>query len=131
MKRFLAAAALAAALALTAEILDRVAATVNDVAIPESEVDVYLGIGGAPEAVLAAAGIKCLGGEMQARMWPRDQTERGQLIADGYEKEIDRVFLADDLAQGENIIFCATGISDSALLKGVRLKGKTAELNPA
>src|SRR2546427_430346 len=94
--------------------------------LPESDVDLYMGIGGSPEAVLAAAGIKCLGGEMQCKMWPRDEKERKQLIADGCEKDLDRVFTADDLAQGENIVFCATGISDSALLRGVKSKGTTA-----
>src|SRR5256714_2060640 len=94
--------------------------------LPESDVDLYMGIGGSPEAVLASAGIKCLGGEMQAKMWPRDENEKKQLIADGCEKELIRVYTADDLAQGENIIFCATGISDSALLRGVKSKGATA-----
>ncbi len=95
-------------------------------AIPESGVDVYLGIGGSPEAVLAAAGIKCLGGEMQCKIWPRDDMERAQLIKDGYEKEVDRIYSADDLANGKNIVFCATGISDSALLRGVRAQGPNA-----
>jgi len=94
--------------------------------LPESDIDLYMGMGGSPEAVLAAAGIKCLGGEMQCKMWPRDEKERKQLIDEGYEKELDRVFVADDLAQGENIVFCATGISDSALLRGVKSKGTTA-----
>jgi fructose-1,6-bisphosphatase II len=92
-------------------------------ALPDSDVDLYMGIGGSPEAVLAAAGIKCLGGDMQCKMWPRDNKERKELIDDGYEKEIDRVYSADDLANGKNIIFCATGISDSALLRGVKTKG--------
>ena len=52
---------------------------------PESGIDLYIGIGGSPEAVLAAAGIKCLGGDMQCMMWPRDEKERAQLIADGHE----------------------------------------------
>jgi fructose-1,6-bisphosphatase II len=91
--------------------------------LPESDVDLYMGIGGSPEAVLAAAGIKCLGGDMQCKMWPRDKNERESLVEAGHEKEIDRVFSADDLANGKNIIFCATGISDSALLRGVRTKG--------
>jgi fructose-1,6-bisphosphatase II len=91
-------------------------------ALPDNDVDVYMGIGGSPEAVLAAAGIKCLGGDMQCRMWPRDDKERKQLIADGYEKDLDQVYFADDLANGKNIIFCATGISDSALLDGVKTK---------
>ena len=83
--------------------------------LPESDVDLYMGIGGSPEAVLAAAAIKCLGGDMQCRMWPRDEKERKSLIDGGYEQDLDRVFSADDLANGQNIIFCATGISDSAL----------------
>ncbi len=92
-------------------------------AIPESGIDLYLGIGGSPEAVLAAAAIKCLGGDMQCRMWPRDEKERAQLIADGYGDDLGRVFFADDLAHGKNIIFCATGISDSALVPGVKTRG--------
>ena len=94
--------------------------------LPESDVDLYMGIGGSPEAVLASAGIKCLGGEMQAKMWPRDEKEKKQLVADGWEKDLDRVYSADDLAQGENIIFCATGISDSAMLRGIRSHGASA-----
>ena len=88
-----------------------------------SGIDIYLGIGGSPEAVLAAAAIKCLGGDMQCRMWPRDDKERDQLIADGYGDDLNRVFFADDLANGKNIIFCATGISDSALLPGIKTEG--------
>ena len=92
-------------------------------ALPDSDIDLYMGIGGSPEAVLAAAGIKCLGGQMQCKMWPRDDKERKKLIDDGYKKDLDRVYSADDLANGKNIIFCATGISDSALLRGVKTKG--------
>ena len=97
--------------------------------LPDSDIDLYMGIGGSPEAVLAAAGIKCLGGEMQCKMWPRDDQERQKLIGEGYEEEIERVFTADDLAVGENIVFCATGISDSALLRGVKSQGMTAITN--
>jgi fructose-1,6-bisphosphatase II len=93
-------------------------------ALPESNVDLYMGIGGSPEAVLAAAGIKCLGGDLQCRMWPRDEKEHAQLVADGHEADLDKVFFADDLAKGNNIIFCATGISDSALLRGVKAQGQ-------
>ena len=86
-----------------------------------------MGIGGSPEAVLAAAAIKCLGGDMQCRMWPRDEKERKRLVADGYEKDLDRVFPADDLAHGDDIMFGATGISDRALLTGCeRRRGATA-----
>jgi fructose-1,6-bisphosphatase II len=91
--------------------------------LPETDVDLYMGIGGSPEAVLAAAGVKCLGGDMQCKMWPRDQNEGQNLIDEGWEKDLDRIYTADDLAHGKNIIFCATGISDSALLRGVRTKG--------
>jgi fructose-1,6-bisphosphatase II len=91
--------------------------------IQGSGIDVYFGIGGSPEAVLAAAAIKCLGGDMQCKMWPRDEKERKELIDTGYEKDLDRVFYADDLANGKNIIFCATGISDSALLPGIKTEG--------
>src|SRR6202140_74096 len=63
--------------------------------LPESDVDLYMGIGGSPEAVLAAAGIKCLGGEMQCKRWPRDDKERKRLVADGNEKDLERVFTAD------------------------------------
>src|SRR6266704_1614204 len=94
--------------------------------LPESDVDLYMGIGGSPEAVLAAAGIKCLGGDMQCKMWPRDEKERKKLVEEGYEKELDRIYSADDLSNGKNIVFCATGISDSALLRGVRSQGATA-----
>src|SRR5438045_2172599 len=66
--------------------------------LPESDVDLYMGIGGSPEAVLAAAGVKCLGGEMQCKMWPRDKAERETLVEEGYEKDLNRVFLTDDLA---------------------------------
>jgi fructose-1,6-bisphosphatase II len=92
-------------------------------ALADSEIDLYMGIGGAPEAVLAAAGIKCLGGDMQCKMWPRDDNERKRLSDDGWEKELDRIYSADDLANGKNIVFCATGISDSALLRGIKTKG--------
>src|SRR6188508_863530 len=94
--------------------------------IMDSGIDLYLGIGGSPEAVLAAAGIKCLGGDMQCVMWPRDDKERKALIADGHKTDLGRVFFADDLANGENIIFCATGISDSAMLRGIRSQGASA-----
>ncbi|VVM06528.1 fructose-1,6-bisphosphatase II [Methylacidimicrobium cyclopophantes] len=88
--------------------------------MPEGHIDVYLGIGGAPEAVLAAAAIKCLGGEMQVQMWPRDATEREALIEQGYGAELDRVFYADDLAKGNNILFCATAILECAGMAGIR-----------
>jgi fructose-1,6-bisphosphatase II len=94
--------------------------------IPDSGVDLYVGIGGAAEAVLAAAAIRCLGGDIQAMMWPRDDKELVQVIEQGFAEELERVFYAADLANGNNIIFCATGVSDSPLLRGVRVRGHTA-----
>lgn len=94
--------------------------------IPESGVDLYVGIGGAPEAVLAAAAIRCLGGDLQSMMWPRDDKEYQHVVESGLKEDLSRVFYAADLARGKNIIFCATGISDSPLLRGVRVRGHTA-----
>ncbi|HEY0790726.1 MAG TPA: class II fructose-bisphosphatase [Chthoniobacterales bacterium] len=94
--------------------------------IPNSGVDLYVGIGGSPEAVLAAAAVRCLGGDLQAMMWPRDEEERAAVIAAGFKDDLGKVFYASDLARGDNIIFCATGISDSPLLQGVRVRGHHA-----
>jgi fructose-1,6-bisphosphatase II len=93
--------------------------------IPDSGIDLYLGVGGSPEAVLAAAALKCLGGDIQTRMWPRDDAERRSLIELGHEAELQKVFFADDLAHGKHVIFCATGISDSSMLRGVRVRNET------
>src|SRR4051812_3625371 len=96
-------------------------------ALPGSGVDIYMGTGGSPEAVLAAAGIKCLGGEILAQMWPRDDAERKTLKDSGLtDAELSRVYTSDDLAKGDRIIFAATGISDSTLLKGIRYEGTHA-----
>jgi len=89
--------------------------------LPDSGVDVYMGTGGSPEAVLAAAGIKCLGGEIMAQMWPKDEKERAALKESGVtDAQLAKIYMADDLAKGDRIIFAATGISDSALLRGIR-----------
>lgn len=92
----------------------------------DSGVDLFLGVGGSPEAVLSSAALKCLGGEMQSMMWPRDDAERQEIIDAGYKDELDQLFVADDLANGQNIIFCATGISDSPLVKGVQVRKNIA-----
>jgi fructose-1,6-bisphosphatase II len=95
--------------------------------LPESGVDAYMGVGGSPEAVLTAAAVKCLGGEILARIWPRDEREREQLRAAGYDEECcARIHDSEQMAQGDSIVFVATGITDSALLKGVRVDGTTA-----
>jgi fructose-1,6-bisphosphatase II len=83
-----------------------------------STVDLMMGIGGTPEGVIAAAAVKCLGGAVQGRLWPRDDDERMKLIEAGFEP--DRVLTTDDLVGGENIFVAATGVTDGALLNGVR-----------
>ncbi len=94
--------------------------------LPDSEVDLYAGIGGAPEGVLSAAGLRCLGGGQQAKIWPQDEEERQSLIDAGWGDKFDTIFRSKDLAKGNNIIFCATGISDSPVLKGVNISGTKA-----
>jgi fructose-1,6-bisphosphatase II len=94
--------------------------------LPDSGTDLYAGVGGSPEAVPAAAALRCLGGDMQVKLWPRDANERAKLVKDGFEGELNKVYYAEDLARGSGIVFCATGISDSPLLPGVRFIGHTA-----
>ncbi len=91
---------------------------------PESGVDVLIGTGGTPEGVLAAAALKCMGGEMQCRLWPRSAEERAAAEAAGYD--IDLVLTTDDLVQGDNCFFAATGISGGELLRGVRYDSRGA-----
>lgn len=84
-------------------------------------VDVLMGVGGAPEAVLAAAAIKCLGGEIQCKIWPRNDEERNRLKADGVD--LDRVYRTDDLVRGNDVSFAATGITTGDMLDGVQYFG--------
>ncbi len=95
-------------------------------ALSRSKVDLYAGIGGSPEGVLAAAALRCLGGGMQAQIWPRDAGERQSLVEAGWGDRLNTVYRSRDLARGEDILFAATGISDSPLLKGVEVYGSTA-----
>jgi fructose-1,6-bisphosphatase II len=94
--------------------------------LPDSAVDLYFGIGGSPEGVLAAAALKALGGEIQLRMSPRDEAEIQSLLKVTTEKEIAKTYCSNDLVQTDSAIFCATGISHSTLLPGVRLVGGKA-----
>ncbi len=80
-------------------------------------VDVYVGVGGAPEAVLAAAALKCIGGEMLCQIWPRSEEERAKLLGDGID--LQRIYTVDDLVTSENVSFAATGITTGELLRGV------------
>jgi fructose-1,6-bisphosphatase II len=95
--------------------------------LPGSGIDLYLGMGGSPEAVLAAAALKCLGGDMQVRMWFHDEAHRAQVAAQVPADQMGRVWGVNDLVVGESALFCATGISDSALLPGIRITGHRAE----
>ena len=91
---------------------------------PGTGVDLLCGIGGTPEGVIAAAALKCLGGAIQGRLYPRNDEERRAAIDAGYD--LDRVLTTDDLVQGEDVFFAATGITDGVLLQGVRYGAGTA-----
>ena len=81
-------------------------------------VDLLMGIGGTPEGVIAAAAIKCSGGALQGKLWPRNDEERQALVDSGYD--IDRVLTTDDLVAGEDVFVAATGVTTGALLRGVQ-----------
>jgi fructose-1,6-bisphosphatase II len=89
-----------------------------------SGVDLYIGIGGTPEGVIAASALKCLGGVMQGKLWPRNEDERDRAIEMGYD--LDDVLSTDDLVSGEDVFFAATGLTDGDLVKGVRYRGDSA-----
>src|SRR5688572_22703217 len=84
---------------------------------PDSGADILFGIGGTPEGVIAAAALKCMGGEIQGRLWPRNDEERAAAIDAGYD--LERVLMTDDLVAGDNSFFAVTGITDGEVLKGV------------
>ncbi len=85
---------------------------------PGAGVDILFGVGGTPEGVLAAAALKCMGGEIQGRLWPRNEGERQAAVGAGYD--LHAVLTTDTLVQGDNCFFAATGITDGELLQGVR-----------
>jgi fructose-1,6-bisphosphatase II len=86
-----------------------------------SRVDVLWGIGGTPEGVISAAAIKCIGGQLLGRLWPRNDEERTAALEAGYD--LDRVLNCDDLVAGEDVFFSATGVTDGDVLQGVRYQG--------
>ena len=83
-------------------------------------VDLLLGIGGTPEGIITACAITCLGGVIQGRLWPRDAAERERAIAAGHD--LDRVLTTEDLVTGDDVFFCATGITDGEIMRGVRYR---------
>jgi fructose-1,6-bisphosphatase II len=87
-------------------------------AMPRTQIDLLIGIGGTPEGVVAAAALRCLGGAMQGRLYPRNDEERSSLIDEGFD--LDRVLTTEDLVSGQDVFFAATGITDGYLLRGVK-----------
>lgn len=94
--------------------------------LPDSGVDLYMGIGGSPEGVLTAAALRALGGDQQLRMWLRDDEEKARIAKDPAAKDLKKIFYSADLVKGDGAIFCATGITSSWLLPGVKLVGRRA-----
>lgn len=91
-------------------------------AFDDTGVDILFGTGGAPEGVIAAVALKCLGGELQGRLLPQNEAEMERCKKMGL-KSLDQVLRMEDLVKGEDAIFAATGVTDGELLKGVRFKG--------
>jgi fructose-1,6-bisphosphatase II len=92
---------------------------------PGTGVDLLMGIGGTPEGVISAAAIKCLGGAMQGKLWPRNDDERRRLVEAGYD--VDAVLTHDDLVRGDDVFVAATGVTGGSLLRGVRVVGDRVE----
>ena len=88
----------------------------------DAGVDLLWGIGGTPEGVISAAAIKCIGGQLLGKLWPRDEDERQAAVDAGYD--VDRVLTHDDLVRGEDVFFSATGVTDGDVLQGVRYEGQ-------
>ena len=88
---------------------------------PNSGTDMLAGIGGTPEGIITAAAIRCMGGAIQGQLAPKDDDERQKAIDAGYD--LDQILSTEDLVSGENVFFCATGVTDGDLLQGVRYSG--------
>ena len=101
-----------------------VAGAINT-AFDDTGVDILFGVGGAPEGVIAAVALKCLGGEIQGKLIPSNDEERERCKKMGID--VDKVLLMDDLVKGDDAIFAATGVTDGELLRGVRYKGGYCE----
>ncbi len=86
--------------------------------LPDSGIDMLINIGASAEAVLAATAIKCLGGDFQARLWPKNDEQKKFLLDQGFD--IDKKLVLEDLASGDDLTFTATGVVDGPLLRGVR-----------
>ena len=91
---------------------------------PESGADILFGVGGTPEGVISAAALKCMGGEIQAQLAPRSDSERENVLAAGFD--LEKVIHTDDLVSGDNCFFAATGVTDGELLRGVHYDSRGA-----
>jgi len=91
---------------------------------PESGADILFGVGGTPEGVISAAALKCMGGEIQAQLAPRSDSEREAVLAAGFS--LEKVIHTDDLVSGDNCFFAATGVTDGELLRGVHYDSRGA-----
>ena len=94
-------------------------------AIEDTGMDILMGIGGSPEAVITACALKCIGGEIQCKLWPRNEEERQKALDEGLD--LEQVLTIDDLVQGDNVFFAATGVTDGELLQGVKYLGSGAQ----
>ena len=95
-------------------------------ALPDSGIDVYMGTGGSVEAVLAAAALKCMGGDMLTRLTPSNDNEKKRVIAELGEEALSKHFTAEELVRGPSVVFCATGITSSFVLRGIHIEKNTA-----
>jgi fructose-1,6-bisphosphatase II len=95
-----------------------------EAARPDTGLDMLIGIGGTPEGIIAACAMKCVGGLIQGRLWPRNDEERQKALDAGHD--LDRVLSTDDLVSGDDCFFVATGITDGELLRGVRYRSSIA-----
>lgn len=89
-----------------------------DAALPETDIDMLMGVGGTPEGVLSAAAIRCVGGAIQCKGWPRNDKEKQAAIDKG--EDLKKVYTTEDLISSDDVFFAATGVSTGDLLKGVR-----------
>jgi fructose-1,6-bisphosphatase II len=95
-----------------------------EAARPDTGLDMLIGIGGTPEGIIAACAMKCMGGLIQGRLWPRNEEERQKALDAGHD--LNRVLSTDDLVSGDDCFFVATGITDGELLRGVRYRSSIA-----
>jgi fructose-1,6-bisphosphatase II len=89
----------------------------------DTGIDLLLGIGGTPEGIIAACAMKCLDGVIQGRLWPKDDAERQRALDAGHDLDPDTVLATDDLVNGDDVFFVATGITDGEIMEGVRYSG--------